>query len=230
MRPDPTIQTVLGNGPVARTFKQLLDCNIVERKTNDAGWNWPNIKRDSFRFLLIPRFDSPPSEVIRWHADVWKCPNAAEICCAIFGLSDQCATNLAARDVFGRMPSSNQTFDDWSNYVALIPRSAPLADLLTKMTELIPCSVRTWQRHANEASVIPRLFEAISKRDGVELNKVLPTAILQDWDSVCFSHPEFGNPHAYANRIKSWLASVTSSVALSWEQGESLLAPLATSR
>jgi hypothetical protein len=226
----PTVQAVLGSGPVAQTLRQVLGCALVERNANDTGWNWPNAKSNGPRFLLVTKFDSSPSEIIRWHSDVWESPNTAQICCGIVGISDQSANILAKRDVFGRMEAKGETFEDWSNYIALIPRSASLTNMLIKTAKLIPCSVGTWRRRANEVSVIPRLLKAIAKRDVAQLNEILPAAILQDWDSVCFSHPKFGTPHAYANRIKSWLASVTSGVAPSWEKGESLLAPLATSR
>lgn len=215
-----TDRLVLGSGPVARVLGFILRRPVVSRRTDDSGWNWPELKPANERQLLLV---SPPfagaSQVIRWHGQAWGCPSTQDLSCVLFGLAEDAIRDLARRDVFGRLGAGeSSSFDEWSNYVGIVPESSSLAALREQMTALIACPVETWRAHAQKASVAPELGRAISDHDFAGLAKIAPAAAQQDWDAVC--------PHSDANQIRRVLAAVTSGVTPDWEQASSVLASL----
>ena len=223
------VHVILGDGPVAHSLAGILDCKLITRKADDTGWKWSEPRtRDTMGLLLVASGKASPAEVIRWHTDAWRCPGVRQLFCGLVGLSPDAVQVLAERDVFGRLDARGETFASWSSYIALAPLSEPLALLLERIAHLKPCPVATWERRARQASVIQPLLSAICRRNVTELQEILPKANLQDWDTVCFRHSEFGGHHAYAHHVRTWLSAVTSGVTPSWDEGESLFRPLAS--
>jgi len=211
---------ILASGPAARVLGRILKCPVIDRTRDDSGWSWPQLKPAAERQLvLVVQPLAGTSQVIRWHGQAWECPGTQDLSCVIFGLSDGSVRELAQRDVFGRLGADDvSSFEEWSNYVALVPERRSLAELLAQMSALKECMVDTWRGHARTASVVPVLSRAICAHDLDGLRKIVPDAAQRDWDAVC--------PHSDAKRIREFLQTVTSGITPDWEEGDSILASL----
>lgn len=209
---------VLGNGSPARALAAILDSPLVLRTDSDTAWQWPK-QSSELRAILVVETDTALSQLIRRHGEAWGSLHAGDFLCVIFGLSDEASSQLLKRNVFGRRETDEDSFEQWSDHIAVLPSKTPLAELLQALSSLSPCPIETWHRHAKRASVVPQLRRALSERDVDSLRVFASQAQQQDWDAIC--------PHEVAGRIVKWLNAVTSDVTPDWDDGDSILASLA---
>ncbi len=225
---DPATVSILGDGARAAALRSILGCAGVWRTRENTGWEWPTAGAPSNRFVVVMPPDCTTSEAIRWHADAWACPYAKEICCAMSGISEEQAGALIHRDVFGCGESYGNTFHDWANYVALVPRRATLTEMLTMLSNLRPCLVTAWHRCADAVAPLPGLVSAIAARDYGALKRAAETSASHDWNSVCCGVARIGDSHEYSTRITRWLQAVATGTAFSWQEGSALFAALSS--
>lgn len=214
---------ILGCGPYSRALSGILRARLVRRRGDEGGWSWPRrIPPQGCSLVLVIPPTLSHTRIIRWHADAWQCNSLRQARCGIICFDHEQANDLRARNVFGRTDSPEESFANWSRYIAIIQASASLSHILKRMHELIPLPIQTWTRKAREASIIPAVVTALKDRDKAGLSAILSVAACQDWDAICPSVSEFGDHHEHADRIRRWLASVTRGVTPPWDEGMAL--------
>lgn len=223
---------IVGSGPVAAVLSSILGADRVERLADDSGWAWPTTKKRSsdkieeIRLVLVAGPNAGVSHWIRWHRDARECPLARRVGCLLFGMPPSFASELKRRDVFGRLGGDCASFGDWGSDLILVDDDRTLAEILRVLAGLETRPESSWRRNLEAASCLPALIEAIKNCSMADLAPCLDALNATDWDSMCFSTPEFGNAHACANRIRSWLSGVTAGVTPDWEEGFLLFNPL----
>lgn len=223
---------ILGCGPLAAALSSILGAKQVQRMADDSGWAWPTTKKPSsdkiegIRLVLVAGSNAGVSQWIRWHRDARECPLARRVGCLLFGMPPSFASELKRRDVFGRLGGDCASFGDWGADLNLLEGGRMLTEILRVLAGLETRPESSWRRNLQAASCLPALIEAIKNRSMADLAPSLDASNATDWDSMCFSTPEFGNAHAWANRIRSWLSGVTAGVTPNWEEGFLLFTPL----
>lgn len=223
---------ILGCGPLAAALSSILGAKQVQRLADDSGWAWPKTKKPSsdkvegIRLVLVAGPNAGVSQWIRWHRDARDCPLARRVGCLLFGMPPFLTAELRDRDVFGRFAGECASFGEWTGDLLLADNTWTLVEFLRVLDELETLPESSWRRDLQAASCLPALIEAIKNRSMADLAPSLDASNATDWDSMCFSTPEFGNAHAWANRIRSWLSGVTAGVTPNWEEGFSLFTPL----
>lgn len=211
---------VVGDGSPARALAAILDCALIARGDGDTAWKLQmHQPHGEWRAILVAEPDSGLSQLIRQHGEAWASLDASDFSCVVFGLSDEATAQLIKRDVFGRLEEGGDSFERWSDHIAVLPGRTPLVELLQALFSLSPCPIETWKRHANRASVVPQLRRALSERNIESLKAFAMQAQKQDWDAIC--------THEVAGRIIKWLNAVTSGVTPDWDAGDLILASLA---
>jgi hypothetical protein len=223
---------ILGSGPVAAALSLILCEKQVQRLADDSGWAWPTTKKRSsdkiegIRLVLVAGPNTGISQWIRWHRDARECPLARRVGCMLFGMPPSFASKLSRHDVFGRLVGDCASFGDWGADLLLLDGSRTLAVIISELAGLETLPESSWLSSLKAASCLPSLIEAIKNRSMADLSRYLESANVTDWDTMCFSGTQFGNSHAWAHFINSWLAGVTAGVTPDWENGLALFTPL----
>lgn len=230
---------ILGRGPLATALSTILGAEQVLRLDDDSGWAWPTTKKrttnerssskiEGIRLVVVAGENVGVSQWIRWHRDARECPLARRIGCVLLGIPSSFVSDLNQRDVFGRLGGDCASFGDWGADLLLLDGNRKLAEILRVLAGLETLPESSWRRDLQAASCIPSLIEAIKNRSMANLSLYLEAANATDWDTTCFSGTQFGNSHAWANRINAWLAGVTAGVTPNWEEGFMLFTPILT--
>jgi hypothetical protein len=222
---------VLGNGPVANAISLLFSLELIEHEKDLPDWQWKRRSElESAKLILVAEANVDESRWIRWHMEARKCPFARRVGVLLFGMGGEDAIRLAERDVFGRIGADCASFREWGPDLVLVDNARPLLELLRFIADLKTLPESSWMRHLQVASCLPSLTDAIRNRKLEDLVKCLEPANATDWDAACFSSPQFGDAHAWANRIRSWLTGVTVGVTPDWEEGFLLFTPLSVNQ
>jgi hypothetical protein len=226
---------ILGDGPCARSLAQILGLPRVERRAEDEGWDWPKPagrkgKVADAVLLLIAADPSLGTPLwIRRHEEARACPLARRTGVMLFGMAPILAKDLFDRDVFARtgaMPDTDQTFGTWGADLRILDDRSSLGDLLAALASLETLPQTTWDSLRRRANCLPAFFGVLERRDAEALPVLVAELNRIDWDARCFPHPIYGDPHAWANRIGTWLRAVTAGVPPDWEEGLALFLPL----
>jgi hypothetical protein len=212
---------ILGNGPYSRALAQLLGVpSCVVRKADDSGWKWGNRRgQEPVSLIMVADPKWSQSQIVRYHAEAWSYPGAKQIQALVLVLDhDGITVSLLKRDVFGRMGEMGESFSDWEPHVTVLSAFEGLGTIANCLSSLELLPVATWQAAAARASVLPALCKAIRAHDLQTVRALLPSAQRQDWDAVC--------PHSHANRIRTWMCTMTQDVTHDWVEGEAVIRPL----
>jgi len=227
---------ILGDGPCAHVLAGILRAPRLGRRKDGVGWDWPRPPGrgkppESLRLLLVvdPAVGAP--QWIRRHAEARDCSStlARRTGVLLFGMAPAMADELRGRDVFGRtgaQPEADQTFGTWGPDLQMLDCGASLRDLLAALATLESLPRSAWESARCRASCLPALLGVLGRRDAEALPTLMAELNQIDWDARCFAHPIFGDPHAWANRIRRWLGIVTAGVPPDWEEGLALFLPL----
>jgi hypothetical protein len=227
---------ILGDGPCARSLAAILRAPCIGRRGGDEGWEWPKAARrqgkppETARLLLTADPTQGVSQWIRRHAEARDCPSvlARRTGVLLCGPDPEIAAELRRRDVFARkvvLPDTNQTFATWGPDLMVLDDRAALRDLLTGLAALETLPQTAWNSLRRRANCLPALLATLEGRDVGTLSTMLGELNQIDWDARCFPHPVFGASHAWANRIRTWLNTVTVGVPPEWDEGLSLFLP-----
>ena len=177
--------------------------------------------------MIVAGVHSGASQWIRLHREARECPLARRIGCMLFGVSFPICQDLVGRDVFGRLGISDSAFGNWGGDLTMVGEDVGLAQFLGALSGLETLPKSAWERELRAASCLPTLIEAIRSRNPAQLHSCIVAANRTDWDAICHGGLSHG-PHASANRIRRWLATVTAGVTPDWDEGFSLFNPLQT--
>lgn len=220
---------ILGEGLVANTLATVLNGILVNRQSDDAGWNWPRNPPKPpkgapkfFSLVLVAPTGASASQIVRWHGEAWRRPWIEDARLVIVCLGESLSRELPTRDVFGRSVNTEGSFASWKKSIAISKISDGLAGILSELAALSALPLDTWKQREEMTSILPPLMRVLDTEDAEELEGLLSRLHQQDWDAFC--------PHATANRIRCWLASVTDGVAPSWKEGKTLFRSLAHSQ
>jgi len=227
---------ILGDGPCARALAAILRAPRIGRRGGDEGWEWPKAARrqgkppEAVRLLLAADPTLGVSQWIRHHAEARDCPYvlARRTGVLLYGMNPEFAEELRRRDVFARMvalPDTNQTFGTWGSDLMVLDDRATLGDLLAGLATLETLPQTAWNSLRRRANSLPALLGALEGRDTAALSTMLGELNQIDWDARCFAQPVFGCSHGWANRIRTWLNTVTAGVPPEWDEGLSLFLP-----
>jgi len=227
---------ILGDGPCARALAAIMRAPRIGRRGGDGGWEWPKAAKrqekppEAVRLLLAADPSLGVSQWIRRHADARDCPFvlARRTGVLLYGMNLEIAEELRRRDVFARMvalPDTNQTFGTWGPDLMVLDDQARLGDLLAGLATLETLLQTAWDSLRRRANCLPALLSALEGRDAGALSAMLGELNQIDWDARCFPRPDFGDHHAWANRIHTWLNTVTVGVPPEWDEGLSLFLP-----